>query len=180
MRATIARAERRYTDAVAELKAALTFAPGDPGLLDDLGTTYYFARDFEQAVATLSPVISTNPDDARLLTVYGDALLQLQRVDDAVPILERAVQRESSDPMPQLTLGRAYLQKGYFAAAIPLLEPHLASDSDGSVHVQLARAYAGLDQKEKAAALLKRSEEIQREIQARGAAAGQRTITPPK
>ena len=180
VRATLARAERRYTDAIAELKAALTFAPGDPGLLDDLGTTYYFARDFEQAVATLSPVISTNPDDARLLTVYGDALLQLQRVDDAVPILERAVQREPSDPMPRVTLGRAYLQTGNFAGAIPLLEPQLASDSDGSLHVQLARAYAGVGEKEKAAALLKRSEEIQRETQARGAAAGQQTITPPK
>ena len=37
-RATLARAERRYPDAIAELKAALKFAPGDPALLDDLGT----------------------------------------------------------------------------------------------------------------------------------------------
>ena len=40
-RATLARAERRYPDAIAELKAALKFAPGDPALLDDLGTAYY-------------------------------------------------------------------------------------------------------------------------------------------
>ena len=36
VRATRARAERRYTDAVAELKAALALAPGDLALLDDL------------------------------------------------------------------------------------------------------------------------------------------------
>ena len=40
VRATLSRNERRYTDAVAELKAALTFAPGDPELVDELGTAY--------------------------------------------------------------------------------------------------------------------------------------------
>ena len=180
VRATRARAERRYTDAIAELKAALVFAPGDPELLDDLGTTYYSAREYEQAVATLSPLVKANPDDPRLLVVYGDSLLQLQRVDEALPVLQRASEREPSDPMPRLALGRVHLQKGDFAAAIPLIEAQLADDNDGSLHVQLARAYTGVGQKDKAAALLTRSQEIQRAAQERGAAAGQRAITPPK
>jgi hypothetical protein len=37
-----------------------------------------------------------------------------------------------------------------------------------------------LGQRDKAAALLARSQEIQRDVQERNAAAGQRTITPPK
>ncbi len=180
VRATLARAERRFADAIAELKAALKFAPGDPSLLDDLGTSYYAARDYEQAVATLLPLLKANPDDARLLTVCGDSLLQLQRLDEAVPMLQRAVQRDSSDPMPRLALGRAYVQKGDFAAAIPLIEGQLASDQDGSLHVQLARAYTGLGQREKGAALLERSQEIQRAAQERSAAVAQRTVTPPK
>jgi tetratricopeptide (TPR) repeat protein len=180
VRATRARAERRYTDALAELKAALAFTPGDPALLDDLGTTYYGARDYEQAVATLAPLVKANPDDARLLVVYGDSLLELQRLDEALPVLQRAVAREPSDPTPRIALGRAQLQKGDFAAAIALLEPQLAGDNDGSLHVQVARAYTGLGQKDKAAALLTRSQEIQKAAQERGAAAGQRTITPPK
>ena len=180
VRATRARAERRYTDAIAELKAALAFAPGDPALLDDLGTTYYAARDFEQAVTMLAPLVKVNPDDPRLLVVYGDALLQLQRVDEALPVLQRAVEREPSDPMPRLALGRAHLQKGNFAEAIPLIETQLTGDNDGSLHVQLARAYTGVGQKDKAAALLARSQELQKAAQERGAAAGQRAITPPK
>jgi predicted Zn-dependent protease len=180
VRAAMARAERRYTDAIAELQAALKFAPGDPALIDDLGTTYYFGRDFERAIATLSPLVKANPNDARLLTVYGDSLLQLHRLEEALPMLERAVERDASDPMSQLALGRAYIQKEYFAAAIPLIEPELADDQDGSLHVQLARAYTGLGQKDKAAALLARSQEIQRAAQERGAAAGQRVITPPR
>jgi predicted Zn-dependent protease len=180
VRATRARGERRYADAIADLKAALAFAPGDPSLLDDLGTTYYAARDYEQAIATLSPLLKANPDDPRLLVVYGDSLLELQRVDEALPILRRASEREPSDPTPRLALGRAHLQKGDFAAAIPLIEPHLGGDNDGSLHVQLARAYTGLGQKDRAAALLTRSQELQRAAQERGAAAGQRTITAPK
>jgi predicted Zn-dependent protease len=180
VRATQARAERRFTDALVELKAALAFAPGDPALLDDLGTAYYAAREYEQALATLSPLLKAHPDDPRLLVVYGDSLLQLNRVDEALPVLQRASEGNPSDPTPRLALGRAHLQKGDFAAAIPLIEAQLAGDSDGSLHVQLARAYTAVGQKEKAAALLTRSQEIQRAAQERGAAAGQRTITPPK
>jgi predicted Zn-dependent protease len=180
VRATLARGERRFTDAISELKAALTFAPGDPALLDDLGTTFYFARDFEQATATLAPLVKASPDDVRLLTVYGDSLLQLQRLDEAVPMLQRAVARDPADAMPSLMLGRAYVQKGDFAAAIPLIEPRLAGDNDGSLHAQLARAYTGIGQRDKATALLQRSQEIQRLAQERSAAAGQRVITGPK
>ena len=95
-------------------------------------------------------------------------------------LLRRAVERQPRDPTPRLTLGRAYVQKGEFAAAIPLIEPLLDGDQDGSLHVQLARAYTGVGQRERAEALLKRSQEIQRAAQERSAASGQRAITPPK
>ncbi|MEP6917853.1 MAG: tetratricopeptide repeat protein [Acidobacteriota bacterium] len=180
VRATLALGQRRYTDAVAELTVALKFAPDDPGLLDDLGTAYYSARQFDQAVEVFTPILKANPEDARLLTLVGDALLQLQRTDEALPLLRRAVDRDQADPMPSLALGRAYLQKGEFARAIPLIESQLPSDHDGSLHVQLARAYSGLGQKDKADALLQESQNIQRAAQERGAAAGQRTIDPPK
>ena len=180
VRATLARSDRRYLDAITELQHALKFSPGDPGLLDDLGTSYYFARNYEQAVATLAPLLKANPDDARLLTVYGDSLLQLLRIDEALPVLRRAVEVSPSHAMGRLTLGRALAQKGDHAAAIPLIESQLSQDRDGSVHVQLARSYIAVGQKEKAAPLLERSQEIQRAAQERNAAVGQRTITPPK
>ena len=180
VRATWARAEERYTDAVAELKAALTFAPGDPALIDELGALFYLARDFEQAVATLSPLLQAHPEEARLLKVVGYSLLQLRRVEEALPILQRAVERDPTDPGPRLALGRAYLQHGDFAAAIPLIEAQLAGDQDGSLHVQLARAYTGLGRRDKAAALLVRSQELQRAADERNTAAAKRTITPPR
>ncbi len=180
VRGALALSQRRYSDAISELTAALGFAPGDPGLLDDLGTAYYSAREYEKAAETLQPLLAANPEDPRLLTLIGDSLLQLQRLDEAVPLLQRAVSRDEGDPMPRLALARAYVQKGDYGAAVPLFEPHLARDHDGSLHVQLARAYTALGQKEKAEALLTRSQELQRAAQERGAAAGQRVIEGPK
>ena len=59
VRATLARGEGRFADAIAELKAALTFAPGDPALSYELASAYYAARDYDQAVATLAPLLQS-------------------------------------------------------------------------------------------------------------------------
>jgi predicted Zn-dependent protease len=180
VRATIARTEERHVDAIAELKAALKFVPGDPALTYELASTCYAARDYEQVITTLAPLLQARPDDVRLLKLKGYALVQQRRVDEALPVLQRVVERDADDPGPRLALGRAYLQNGDFAKAIPLIEAQIAGDQDGSLHVQLARAYRGLDQPEKAAALLEQSAELQRAAEERAAAAALRTITPPK
>ena len=83
VRATLARTEERYTDAIAELNAALAFVPGDPALLYELASVSYLARDFERAVATLSPLLKTHPDDPRLLELLGYSLLQMRQIDEA-------------------------------------------------------------------------------------------------
>jgi predicted Zn-dependent protease len=179
-RSSVAMAERRYADAVVELKAALKSAPRDPALVEDLGNAYYYARDYERAAETLAPLVKASADNPALLAIYGDALVQLQRVDEGLPSLKRAVELSPGEAAPALTLARAYLQKGEFASAIPLIEPQLAGDEDGSLHVQLARAYTGVGEKDKAEELLKKSQELQHAAQERNAEAAKRVITPPK
>jgi predicted Zn-dependent protease len=180
IRATIARGQRRYADAVTELQTALKMTPRDQDLLAELGTAYFYARDFDRTVATLQPLLENRGNDPQLLSTCGEALLELQRVDDAIALLQRATSLDSTNSAARLALARAYVQKQYYAAAVPLIEVDLADDQDGSLHVQLARAYNGLGQREKGTALLTRSQELQRAHQERTAAAGQRTITPPK
>ena len=180
VRAAVARAERRYVDAAAELKAALAFSPRNPALLYDLASAYYQTRDYEQAIATLTPLIEQNPGDVRLLKIVGYSLLQLRRTDEAVPTLQRVVARDEADPASRLALGRALLQQGSFAEAVPLIEPQLSADADGSLHVQVARAYSALGQRDKAATLLAQSQKIRQAADERSAAAARRTITEPK
>jgi tetratricopeptide (TPR) repeat protein len=180
IRATLARSQRRYADAIADLQAALKMAPRDPDLLAELGTSYYFARDFDKAVTTFQPLLAVRGNDPQLLSMYGESLLEMQRVEDAIAALERATSLDSTNSAARLALARGYVQKGYYEAAIPLIEVELSDDKDGSLHVQLARAYKGVGKAEKAAELLARSQELQQAAQQRSAAAGQRTITPPK
>jgi tetratricopeptide (TPR) repeat protein len=180
VRATIARAEDRHQDAVTELTAALKLAPENPTLTFELATACYAARNYEQALATVTALLRTRPDEPRLVKLAGYSLLQLRRLDEALPLLERAATIDPSDPDPRLALGRLNVQRGDYAAAIPLIEPHLASDTDGSLHVQLARAYTGVGQREKAATLLRKSEELHRAAEDRSAAAARRTIEAPR
>ena len=72
------------------------------------------------------------------MKLAGYSQLQLRRLDEAVPLLQRP-RRSILRPGPPLALGRAHLQRGDYSAAIPLIQPHLGTDSDGSLHVQLAR-----------------------------------------
>jgi len=137
-------------------------------------------RDYERAVTILSTSVRARPDDVPSWKLLGYSLLRLRRVDEAVPVLQRAVDRDTADPGPRVALGRARVQRGDFAAAIPLIESQLAGDEDGSLHVQLARAYAGIGQSDKAAALLTRSEELRRAANDAAAVAARRTITAPR
>ncbi len=182
LRAALAGADRRHADAVVELKAAVKYAPKDASLIGQLGIALYLTRDYEQAVALLTPLVNAVPamEDSRLLTAYGESLLQLDRVDEAVPFLRRAFTADTSDREASLSLARALMRQREFGAALPLLEWQLAGDTDGSVHVQLSRALAGLGQQDKADAVLAKSQDIQRAAQERAAETARRTITGPK
>jgi tetratricopeptide (TPR) repeat protein len=181
-RAAVATADRRYPDAVRELKTALQFAPKDVGLIGQLGTALYLSREYEPALEVLGPIVEQAPasEDVRVLTAYGDSLLQLDRVEDAVRYLRRAFTADTADQAASLSLARACIRQGDFRAALPLLEWQLAGDTDGSVHVLLSRALAGLGQTEKADAMLAKSQEIQAAARERAVQEGKRTISPPK
>jgi predicted Zn-dependent protease len=180
VRAAVAQAQERHTDAVAELKAAVSLAPQQPEVQYQLASAYYSARDYEASLATLTPLLKAYPDDVRLLTVKAQALSQLQRADEALPILKQLVDRNPNNSRMKLALGRAYLQTSHYTEAIPLLQEQLSSDSDGSLHMQLARAYSATSQHDKAAPLLARSEELRKADEERRAATATNVITAPK
>jgi predicted Zn-dependent protease len=181
IRAAVAKAQDRYTDAVEELKKAVGLAPRQIALQYELASAYYSARDYENTLATLSPLLARYPEDARLLTLKAQTLLELQRADEALPTLQALENsRPAGDTRLKLALARAYLQVGNHAAAIPLLEDLVADDSDGSLHMQLARAYSATGQREKAAPILMRSEELRKADEDRRAATAKNMITAPK
>ena len=162
---------------------ALQFAPKDPVLVGQLGTALYLSRDYEPALEVLAPVIDVAPasDDVQVLTAYGDSLLQLDRVDDAVPLPAPRVHRGHVGSGPPRCRWRAPISgRASSRRRCRCSSGRLAGDSDGSVHVPLSRALAGIGDKSRADAMLAKSQELQRAAQERQAEAGKRTITPPK
>lgn len=175
LRAELYRNQRRHLQSVTELKAALTFAPNDPRLRRELAKSLYFARDWDAARKLFAELISEDsrerardrnrPADPELQYFYGDVLLQSQQAEAALPYLKAAVDGAPDMPPTHATYGRALVQLGRFADAIPHLEMVLKEDEDGSLHYQLARAYQGTGQAEKAKPLLQKYQEMQKATQ---------------
>jgi tetratricopeptide (TPR) repeat protein len=181
LRAELYRNQRRHLQSVTELKAALTFAPDDPRLKRELAKSYYYARDWEAARKLFEELLKAagRNADPELQYFYGDVLLQSQQAEAALPYLKAAVDGAPDMPPAHATYGRALVQLGRFADAIPHLETVLAEDEDGSLHYQLARAYQGTGQAEKAKPLLQKYQEMQRASQPAANSGPPPAITPP-
>jgi predicted Zn-dependent protease len=161
-RAQLYRAQGRHLDAVSELQAAAKLAPGDRGVRRELATSLYLSRDYDAAAPLLEELLKQEPASADLSFMYGDTLLRAQKVEEAIPLLETAVRRDAKLVGAHVSLGRAYLQAGRPADAIPHLKVALATDEDGSVHYQLARAYQATGQTELAKAMMEKYAEIEK------------------
>jgi predicted Zn-dependent protease len=141
IRAEILQAQRRGPAAVAEVRAALTLAPGDPTLETALAEALVAAGNLDEALPLLEQLVRSHPRDGSVLLLYGDVLLRSQRIEAAIPVLTRAVEAAPGDLRPRASLGRAYVQTGQFEQALPHLEAAAPQDEDGEIHYQLARAY---------------------------------------
>ena len=182
IRAEIAQAQARRTDAVAEIRAALALAPGDPAIENALAEALVRANDLGEAVPLLDRLAREHPQDGGILFMQGDALLLSQRIDEAIPILERAVKADPRAVAPRASLGRAYVLAGKFEAALPHLEAAATEDENGDVHYQLARAYQALQRMDDAkAAMVEYQKRHQQQAPEEPAGvAADVTLTPPE
>jgi Tfp pilus assembly protein PilF len=72
------------------------------------------------------------------------------------------VTRDSHLLTARSSLARAYVQTGESAKAIPHLQAALPADEDGSLHSQLARAYAANGKPQLGQEILKQYQKIQK------------------
>ena len=140
-RAAQLRDEGRYAESAAEWRQALGFAPGDVRRRQELALTLRLDRDLAGAERVLQELLRDAPDSAGANYLLGDVLLARQQPEAAIPLLERAVRLDPRLAHARGALGRAYALVGRTQEAIPELEQALRVDEDGSLHLQLARAY---------------------------------------
>ena len=133
--------QKRYSEAVSEWREALTLSPGDPQVEQQLAISLKFNQDYGSALPLFQDMLRRQPGSAELNFLAGDTLLDLRRVDEAIPLLRRALLHDPKMISAHKSLARAYLATGKFAEAVPHLKLALPTDSDGSLHYQLAKAY---------------------------------------
>jgi tetratricopeptide (TPR) repeat protein len=179
LRAEQMRSRRQNFESVGEWRKALTYAPNDEHLREELLSSLYRARDYPTALKLADELLHENAS-AELNLLKGDILLSSQETEKAIPFLETALKLNPNLLPAHHALGRAYMQVGRRAAAIPHLRAALPIDDDGSLRYQLARAYQATGQAELAKETLKDSEQQQKfDREEKNKLEAEMKVTPP-
>jgi predicted Zn-dependent protease len=164
VKAETLRANGKHAEAVEEWRAVLQFTPRDRDVERELAASLYSANQFLEALNTLNRLLVHDPDSAELHFLKGDCLLLQGNPEEALEPLTEAVKRRQTLLEARASLARALIAVGRGTEAVPHLEVSApALDTDGSLHFQLSRAYQAAGLAEKAAAALKRSQELRAE-----------------
>jgi predicted Zn-dependent protease len=141
LKAHIYSRQKRYSEAAGEWREAQKLSPGDTQIQKQLAISLKFSQDYGGALLLFQDLLRRRPESAELNYLVGDTLLDLQRPEEAIPFLKHALDRDPKLLASHKSLARADLAVGKAAEAIPHLKAALATDEDGSLHYQLARAY---------------------------------------
>jgi tetratricopeptide (TPR) repeat protein len=179
LRANIYNAQRKYAEAAEEWRKALVLSPSNRQIQKQLAMNLKFAQDYSAALPFFQDLLRGQPSSPDLNYLTGETFLDLQRAEEAIPLLKRAVNGDPKLLAAHKALARADLAVGKAADAIPHLKAALATDEDGSLHYQLAKAYQATSQPELAKNILMEYQELQRSAAANQTAARRMEITPP-
>jgi predicted Zn-dependent protease len=174
------RHQRRFPESIALWRKAIALDPRDPQLLTELGVTLRMNRDLAEAERVLGEAVRADPEAPETNFLLGDLLVAREQPARAVPYLEKAVRADPRAPHAQGALGRAYALLGRPADAIPHLKQSLESDTDGSLRLQLGRAYQATGQAELAREALKDYEEFRKAAQPDAESQAEPAITAPR
>ncbi len=153
--------QERHAEASAEWRKAYEMEPGNPALALETARSLMAAEDHRSALPILEKLAAGSRPLADLFLLLGQCLLSLQEPARAVPHLERAAAGSPGDRRARAALGRALLQSGEPGRAIPHLEAALPDDTDGNLHYLLAQAHLRAGDRETAARLIARRQELQ-------------------
>ena len=175
-----ARHQRRFPESIALWRKALALGSRDPRLLTELGVTLRMNRDLVEAERVFEEAVRADPEAPDTNFLLGDLLLAREQPARAIAFLEKAVRADPRAPHAHGALGRAYALTGRPADAIAELKQSLESDTDGSLRLQLGRAYQATGQTELARAALKDYEEFRKAAQPEAGPPAEAPITAPR
>lgn len=140
--------------AAAEWQKAHVLVPNDAEVTEQLAMALIETKNFKEALPLVEQLRRQQPNSPGISYLLGHLLLSQQKPLKAIPALAEAVRRDPNLLRAQSSLAQAYLDTGQSVKAIPHLKAALPLDSDGSLHYQLARAYAAAGQRSLATSVL--------------------------
>ena len=145
-----------YVDAAeASLRNARTLLPDDVRWTYYLGRVYEANGDLEASAASYRRAVELRPDDLAARVMLANVLFAAGDLDAAERTYGQAVERHPDAPAALVGLGRVALARREYADAVARFEQGLAAAPwANAVHYQLALAYRGLGDTERAEAHL--------------------------
>ena len=142
--------QRQFSKAADACRRALALGGDNGGLERQMAELLYLAKRFDEAQPLLERFLRVDSREPRWPALLGSVLAERQEFAEAVPLLKASLELPGAPLTAQLDLGRAYLAIGRPEAAVSHLTAVLSTDTDGSVHYQLAQAYQRLGLREPA------------------------------
>lgn len=174
------RDQGKHPESIAAWREALKLEPNHPGLQRELAASLLLAKEYAEAQEITSALLAAEPNAPDLQNLQGDLYLAQQMAAEAVPFLEKAAAANPQALETRASLARALLQSGQPAAALPHVTAALPTDTDGSLHIQLARAYQAAGQTDAAREAMAKYQAIQAKLKEQERVAeDQVQITPP-
>ena len=159
--AETSRDQNRHADAADAWKQALQLAPDQPDFQRELAATYLTLKNYEEAQKLTTQLLAKEPNAADVNHLQGDLFLAQQLPDKAEPFLAKAAKLAPNVLAARASYARALLALGKPKEALPHVTAALPLDTDGSLHIQLARAYQSIGQTEAAKLAMAKYQEIQ-------------------
>ena len=152
-----------YVDAAeTSLQNAQALLPNDVRWPYYLGRVHEANGDLEASATSYRRVVELRPDDLAAHVVLANVLFTQGEFDAAEQMYSQALERHPDAPAAQVGLGRVALARREYADAVARFEQGLAAAPwANAVHYQLALAYRGLGDTERAEAHLQLQGEIE-------------------
>ncbi len=157
------RQKRRWSEAEAEYRKALAIDPTKRGARLSLAIVLFTELKTDEAFEITNSLLAEAPEDPEVNLLAGEILVQGHKFEEAEPYLTRC---KSLDPdlVPRLhvLLGQVYAATNRISEAISEYKLGLASDTDGSIHYQLARLYEKSGDKDAAEEEIRISQQLRK------------------
>ena len=178
--ADILASRQEFPKAVEAIRRSLELRPGDGSLERQLAELLYRARRIDEAQPLLERFLRSDPQDPRWPAMLGSLLVEQQEFESAIPLLQSALALPDPTNATRRGLGRALLATGNPKEALSHLLAAAATDSDGSIHYQLAQAYQRLGMSAEAREALSAYRDLEARARQAIEASASLEITPPE